>query len=152
MFRIFLQETYEIEDCNYYNSGTITSSQTLNVPNLPVNFKATFKVKKTASSMVASWLNIGTDANNLIFFGQAGANYLGVYKKVSGSNTNMGGQNVLSSLNTDYLIEFTYEDGALTLKCNNATITGNYTFTGRNFVSTNIEANNSMKELKIKAL
>ena len=147
-----LQETYEIEDCTYYNSGTITGSQTLNIPNIPVNFKATVTIKRTAQTDALSWLNIGTDANNCFFFGQVGVDSVGIFKKVNGTNTVLQAEYGVIQINNDYPMEFTYNDGTLTLKVGGKTLNGSFTETNRNYVSTNIGANNSMKELKIKPL
>ena len=147
-----VSKTYELEDCNYYNSGTITGDNVLSIPNMPVNYYISFKTKYTASSGRVGWLNVGKDTNNLLFCGQVGSTALGVFKKVNGTQTPISTQNVLTSQNTEYLIEWTYENGQITVKCGNTTLTGSHTLTDRDLISTHIEANNSMKELKIKPL
>lgn len=149
---MFLTKTYAIEDCTYYNSGTITGSQTLNIPNIPTNFKATYKLKRTSTSDALSWLNIGTDANNCFFFGQVGGDTIGIFKRVNGTNTSLKYEGGVVQQNVEYLMDFTYNNGALTLIGCGRTLTASYTETNRSFVSTNVGVNNYMKELKIKPL
>ena len=149
---MFLTKTYEVEDCVYYNSGTITGSQTLNIPNIPTNFKATYKMKATSTNDALSWLNVGNDANNCFFFGQIGSDAIGIFKRVNGTNASLNHKYSVVQQNVEYLMEFTYNNGALTLIGCGQTLTGSFTETNRSFVSTNIGANNSMKELKIKPL
>lgn len=119
---------------------------------MPTNFYASFTIQKTSTSNALSWLNVGADTNNCLFFGQVGQSALGMFKRQSGSNTVISSDNVLTAWNTDYLIEFSYVDGALTLKGGNKTLTGSWTYTTRSHVSTNIQSNNSMTGLKIKPL
>ena len=147
---IIFTEIY-VQDCTYYNGGTITGSQTLNIPNLPVNFKATYKLKKTGNDAL-SWLNVGNDANNCFFFGQIGSDAIGIFKIVNGTNTALKYEGGLVQQGVEYLMEFTYNNGSLTLIGCGRTLTASYTETNRGFVSTNISVNNSMKELKIKPL
>ena len=149
--RSLVSKTYAVEDCVYYNSGTITGIQTLNIPNIPTNFKATYKLKKTGNDAVC-WLNVGNDANNCFFFGQLGGDTLGIFKKVNGTNTSLKHEAGLVQQNVEYLMDFTYNNGSLTLIGCGRTLTASYTETNRSFVSTNVGANNSMKELKIKPL
>ena len=146
-----LTQIFAIEDCCYYNSGTLNSDTTLSIQNMPTNFYASFTTHYSGSSGRISWLMVGADSNNHIFFGQVGGTVMGIFKKVSGSNTNISSQSILTS-STDYLQEFTYEDGALTLKCGSTTLTGSYIHTDRNYVVAHIESNNVMKGLKIKPL
>jgi hypothetical protein len=148
---MLVSKTYGIEDCTYYNSGTITGSQTLNIPNIPTNFKATYKLKKTGNDAVC-WLNVGNDANNSFFFGQIGSDAIGIFKRVNGTNASLNHKYSVVQQNVEYLMEFTYNNGALTLIGCGQTLTGSFTETNRSFVSTNIGADNSMKELKIKPL
>lgn len=145
-------EIYEVEDCTYYNSGTLTGNTTLNISNIPVNFNISFKTHYTSSSGRASWLNIGKDTNNLIFCGQVGSTAFGMYKKVNGTQSLITSQQNIFTSQTDYLIEWTYEDGVLTAKTGTTTLTGNHTITDRDLISTSIDTNNIMKELKIKPL
>ena len=143
-------ETYTIRDAVYYNPDTLTSSQTLNIPNIPTNFKATWKLKKTGST-TSSWFEIGTDSNNLFFGGQVGATIMGIYKKVNGSQSYINYTDAGLSLNTEYQVELTYENGTITLKCNNKTVTASYTYASRDYVKLNID-NNQMSELMIMPL
>lgn len=149
--RILQSEISALEDCIYYNNDTLTGNQVLNISGITTNFKASFITHFTASNGRASWLNIGGDSNNLIFFGQVGSTTLGIFKKVNGQNTGLTTRDVLRE-SKDYNMEFTYEDGALTLKCDYTTLTASYTYTGRSYVSTNIDTNNIIKNLKIKPL
>ena len=115
------------------------------------NFKATWILKKTGST-TSSWLEVGADSSNLIFGGHVGSAIIGVYKKVSGSQSNLHyTDGAVTSMNTEYPIEFTYENGILTVKCNGKTSSGSYTYTSRGYANLHIDAN-QMKELKIKPL
>ena len=143
-------ETYSIKDAVYYNSGTLTSSQILNIPNIPQNFKATWKLKPVTSS-TNSWLEIGTDSNNLFFAGQVGNNVIGIYKKVNGTQNYITYDNLTLSQSTEYPVEMSYNNGTITFKANNKTETVNYTLTDRTYSYIKIQ-NNQFKELLIMPL
>ena len=123
----------------------------MNISNIPTNFKATYKLKKTGNEALC-WLNVGNDANNCFFFGQVGGDTIGIFKRVNGTNTALKYEGGVVQQGVEYLMEFTYNNGALTLIGCGQTLTASYTETNRGFVSTNISVNNSMKELKIKPL
>ena len=122
----------------------------MNIPNIPLNYKCTYKTQYNGSNR-AAWICIGKDANNHLFFGQVGSTALGIFRKVNGTNTGMATQNVLTQ-SVEYLHTFQYESGALSLNVNNTTLTANYTLTERDYVYLNVDSNNHIKELKIKPL
>ena len=81
-FRIFLQETFVIEDDFYYNLNVYsTSSATLNIP-LPSTFELEYVIKQTNSNASVPYLDIGDSSNNRMLVGQytrAGANGIITY-------------------------------------------------------------------------
>ena len=80
---------------------------------------------------------IGNDSNNLLLFGIQGANgtLCGITVRENGVYTDADSDTVLNT-NTEYLFEYTYENGVQALKVNNHTFTvTNSNITGRNYVS-----------------
>jgi len=150
---ILLIQTYSIEDCNYYNSGDITSVTELTVPSLPVNFKASWKLQRVGSGASTSWLEVGTDSNNCILGGQTGSNQqIGIFCKVGGTYVASQSENGVFPQGVDSLTELAYNDGTITISYGNTTKTITSTqITSRTFVRANIVSNH-MKELKIKPL
>lgn len=107
---------------------------------MPVNFKATFTVTNNGTGN--AWLEVGKDSDNLFFGGKVGRTAMGIYKKVNGSQTDIGNDisNAFPS-NQAYSIEMTYEDGIITCKANGYTSTANYTLTDRDYVRLQIYVN-----------
>ena len=127
-----LSDTVNLIDACYYNPNSMTSSTTLSISDIPTNFKATFKAKSTR----VSFINIGSDYNNLVLFGITGSSGrgAGIFVRENGSYTNIDQDSVLSS-NVEYEFEYTYIDGVQTLKVNNHTFTvNNSNITSRSYV------------------
>lgn len=127
-----LSDTVNLIDACYYNTSAMTSSTTLSISDIPTNFKATFKAKATR----VSFINIGSNYNNLVLFGIIGSSGrgAGIFVRENGSYTNIDQDSVLSSY-VEYEFEYTYIDGVQTLKVNNHTFAvNNSNITGRSYV------------------
>ena len=122
---------------------------------MPVNFVATFKVKRASgSSSNQSWLEVGSDSQNCIFGGQDGRDgSIGVYVRVNNAYEKYEHSNDgVLSVNVETPVEFKYDNGSISVKANNTTksLTSS-TITARSYVKTNITSN-QMKELLIMPL
>ena len=136
----------------------MTTSQTLDIPNIPQNFKCKFKVKCdniTQSSLNTAWLEIGSDNNNLILFGNTGSRgHIGIFVKVNGSFVAYNQEQYLLA-QTWTELSYTYENGVQTISDGTHTVTvNNSQITGRNYVYfRNASSNrNPIKELMILPL
>ena len=116
-----MQETYSIEDCRYYST---TSYNTNTNPNISLtgltDFELDFKLTKSVNGATA-YLQLGENNNNKYMMGLVGSQYydLRVY-----NNGSIVWNNAQSSLpNGTYDTVFTMENGVITWKCNNKTIT-----------------------------
>ena len=122
---------------------------------MPVNFVATFKVKRASgSSSNSSWLEVGSNSQNCIFGGQDGRDgSIGVYVRVNNAyeQYDHSSDGVLS-IGVETPVEFKYNNGAISVKANNTTksLTSS-TITARSYVKCNI-LSNQMKELLIMPL
>lgn len=147
---VISSETYSIRDAIKYISGSITSSQTISVPNLPTNFKCEFKVKGTTDNVsgFAAWVEVGSDSNNLILFGRTtSTSYTGILVKVNGYyEVIQRGSGKYQS--DDVLYSYTYENGSQAITDGTQTVTANNSqITNRNYVNTYIGTNMYIKEL-----
>ena len=113
---MFLTKTYSIRDAIYYNSNSISTSQSLSVSNIPTNCKILFKVNTpTTGVSTGAYLKLGSNANNCIFIGQIGSNGAsGIWVRVNGSNVVQNHSLVLPV--GENLAEYTYDDGVQTFK------------------------------------
>lgn len=135
---MFVSETFSIRDSIKYVSDTLTSSQSLSVPNLPTNFKCVFKVKAdnvTESPSNNAWLEVGSNSNNLLLFGNVGSRgQIGLFVKVNGSYVANDSVTALSA-QTWTELTYTYEDGVQTITDGNNTVTlTNSQITARSYV------------------
>ena len=147
-----VSETFVVRDTIKYIPSELTSSQTLSVPNPPTNFKCSFKVSDVANSGKSSYLQIGSDTNNCLCIGNSGGRTLAILVRVSGSYATMQYQENVLQTGTDNLIEYSYEDGSQTIKCNGTTVTlSNTQITARNYVGSYIN-NSNMKEIIFELL
>ena len=142
-----------MEDCITYFENTLSSNQTLSVPNLPTNFKAEFKVYRTTSSSNTAWIEVGSNSNNMILFGNAGSTgHMGIFVKINGSYVANEGIDGRVSVNNWTELTYTYNDGVQTITDGTETVTlTNNQITARSYVYFR-RVNNSMKELKFKPL
>ena len=153
---MFVSETYSIRDAIYYNSGTITSSTELSIPSMPVNFVATFKVRRPSGEYRnnQSWLEVGSNNQNCIFGGQDGRDgSIGVYVRVNNSYEKYEhSADRIINTDVDTPVEFKYNNGNISVTANNTTksLTSS-TITARSYVKCNIN-DNQMKELLIMPL
>lgn len=156
----YLTKTYSIRDGIYYNPNVISSSTLLNIANIPTNFKASFKVKpiQNTGHSEAGWVEIGSDAQNNIMFGQmSGANrQTGIYiRKNNAYETYQMSSNGVIDWNTETLCEYEYNNGVQKISANNTDVTlTNSSITARSFVRINIAytGSNSITELLIMPL
>lgn len=155
---MFLIQTYAIEDCIKYISSELTSSQSLSIPNIPTNFKASFKVKCdniTQSSNNTAWLEIGSDSDNFILLGNSGSKgHIGIFIKKNGNYVANDATQCLPA-QTWTELTYTYNNGvqSITDGTNTVTLT-NSDITARNYSYFRNASNNKnpIKELKIKPL
>ena len=149
---ILLQETYAIRDAIYYNANNITSATSLNIPNIPTNFKAIFK--HTANANQNAWVEVGADSSNALVFGRTGINYqLGVLARVNGSYASSQTQNSVFSSNTETEVIYIYDDGVQTVTANNVTLTiTNSSVTLRDYSIISNYGNGNIKGLTILPL
>ena len=151
----FVTETYEVKDAILYNPNSITTTTSWNIPDMPSNFKATFKVTNPEISGATSWLIIGADANNHLFAGQVGyTGTVGVYVRVNGSYEKYDAQDRVLTKNTDNLITFTSNNNVHSVNYGNVTRTvTSSTITARNYVQAKVDnTSNPIKELLIMPL
>ena len=147
-----LSKTYSIRDALKYFDTTFTSSQTLNIPNIPTNFKAVFK--HTASASQNAWVEIGADSSNALVFGRTGVNYnLGVFTRVNGSYVANQTQNNVFPANVETEVEYIYDNGVQTIKANGTTLTiTNSSITSRTYSAISSYGNGNIKDLTILPL
>ena len=174
MFCIFLQKTYELEDCHFYSkdgtklTGTYTTATesgysyitnmqddvSVPVSDLPSHFVFSMKhyAGGTGSWGNALWL-IGSDASNGVLIGAERTNTrLRIYDWSNGSASVQQTKNSSYTANSWYDLEIEYDNGTWTVRANGNTISYSKSF------ATNIIKNYSetryarLRELKIKAL
>ena len=150
-----LQETYELCDAILYHPNEISSNTTWNNPNMPTNFKATFKVRNPEIRGCTTWLIVGADENNHLFGGQTGySGTFGVFVRVNGSYEISNFVDHSLPKNTDTLITFTSNNNvhSVTHGSVTKTVTSN-TITARNYVKAKVDdSQNPMTDLLIMPL
>lgn len=122
---------------------------------MPLNFKATFKVRNPEIRGATSWLIVGADANNHLFAGQVGyTGTIGIYVRVNGNYETYDNQDHALPKNTDSLITFTSNNNVHSLNYNNVTRTvTSSTITARNYIQAKVDmASNPIMELLIMPL
>lgn len=117
---------------------------------MPTNFKCEFKGKGTTGSVTgsASWVEIGSNSNNLILFGRtSSASHTGIFVKVNGNYVvSQQGNSKYQSNDVQYIYE--YDNGSQSVNDGSQTVTTNNSqITSRNYVNLNIRANMYIKEL-----
>lgn len=145
-----LSESVNLIDAVYYHSSPFTTPTTLNIPNLPSNFQASFICK---TSRVA-WFEYGADTNNRIICGVTGANstQMGLHVTQNGSSVASDYQNVLSA-NTDVELTYTVIDGVHTITDGTHTVSlTNSIISARNYSKVHLESTMYLKELLIVPL
>lgn len=147
-----VSEIYSIRDAIYYNANNITSATTLNIPNIPTNFKCLFN--HTASASQNAWIEIGSDSSNTLVFGRTGVNnQLGLLTRVNGSYVANQTQNGVFTTGTETEVEYTYENGLQTIKANGTTLTiTNSSITSRTYSAISNYGNGNIKGLTILPL
>ena len=149
---MFLQETYSIEDCTYYDSTSHTSTETVDIP-LPSAFELSFKVRRTTTNTNASYLEIGGNSGNTALFGQVGSSgisQLRLYNSEgSSSYTNVELGN--NSTGTDTHYTWIKNGSSNTVSMDSTTQTTTNSLTHSKIRKLSI-TNNVIKELKIKPL
>lgn len=147
-----LVQTYgNIIDAWFYSPNTFNNTFAQFTSNIPTNFKATFKIKKTDGSGVGSYFQIG-ESNKGVLCGYGFANYK---CRIFDWNLGTSGTNGISgniSTNTWYDVELTYKDGVWTVIFDNNTMTYSKTYSTRDYVGCRTEANGHMKDILIKQL
>lgn len=133
---LLIQTCDIIDTIKYYDS--LTSVQTLSVPNLPTNFKCVFQVKPdniTESPSNAGWIEVGSDMNNLTLFGNIGSKgQIGIFVKINGSYVISDNSPCLSA-QTWAELTYTYEDGVQTITDGTNTVTlTNSQITARDYI------------------
>ena len=145
-----VSKTFVIRDGIKYIPSELTSAQTLSVPNLPTNFKCVFKVyveNVTMSNQNSAWLDVGSDSNNQVLFGNIGRyGAMGIFVKVSGSYVASDSTQCLTA-QTWTELTYTYNNGVQTISdgTNSVTLT-NSQITGRNYVHFS-NVTNKIKEI-----
>ena len=149
--RIFLTQTYGIQDCWYYNSGTISSTTVLTLPTISSPFELSFK--NVRASKGNSWVEIGTDASNNIFTGQvSGSGAFGLYERINGSYAHNSTQGTFPT-NSETQVVMTLSNNTLTSVKGSDTLTfSNISITGGTYCRVYLADGNSIKQLKIKPL
>lgn len=147
---MILSETYDIKDAIYYNPNALSSSQTISIPDLPTNFKCEFKGKGTTGEVTdsAAWIEVGSDANNLILFGRTSSkSHTGIFVKVNGSYT-VSQQGNSKYQSDDILYSYEYNNGSQSITDGTQTVTAsNSQITNRNYVRASIGTNMYIKEI-----
>ena len=149
---MFLQETYAIEDCAYYNPNSITSIQTVSIT-LPSSFEISFTTKRTSNSGNSSYLEIGGDTGNTALMGQLGSSgesRVRIYtSEGSSSFTDHSSSN--TPINTDSLHKWVHNGSDNTYNMNNNPVTWTDDKTHSKIRKLNLN-NNKVEGLKVKAL
>ena len=83
--RTFVSKTYSIEDCNYYNVNSISSTTTLNIQ-LPSDFEISYKITGTTGKTV--WLELGDNSSNSGLIGQIGSSGITSFRCGGADHTN----------------------------------------------------------------
>lgn len=144
-----LSDTVNLIDAYYYNPNTLTSSQTINISNLPTNFKCKFKVNVVDASVLnTAWLEVGSNNNNCLLFGNTGSyKTIGIFVKVNGSYVVSDSRNDVLPINNWQELTYIYNNGVHTLTDGINTITlNNSQITARDYVYFRNETN-QIKEI-----
>ena len=150
--RIFLIQTYAIEDCTFYSPSTYNNANTEWASNTPTNFKATFEVEylSSGSGGVGAYFQIG-EANKGILCGYYGQSQVRIFDWQIGSS---GTKTIVSNLtgNAYHDVEISYNEGTWTVKVDDTTDTYSKTYTTRDYVGCRCEQRGYIKNVKIKPL
>ena len=148
-----VEQSINLEDTFYYNP-LITTTSVLSIPNFPINFKTSFKIKRASSGSSGAWLEVGQNVDNCILIGNTSSEgSFGIFIRQNGSYTaqKMSDNEVLIR-NTETLIEYSLNNGVHTIKANNITLTlNNSNITSRDYIRGFI-LNNMIKDLIIYEL
>lgn len=147
---MFSTQTYDIADTIKYFDTTFTSTQIISLPDtIQVNFKCIYKTTDyTSTTNGGAWVEIGSDSNNLILFGETSSDSkLGIFVKVSGTNVVVQqGESIL--VNSDVEHEYSYNNGSQSVSANNKTVTfSNSQITGRTYGRIFIQGGRKIKDL-----
>lgn len=152
----FLTKTFSIRDairCNPNDYVTGNTAQTVSMGyNLPSAFRVLFKIKATASDYCSSYIFIGQNTTNAIVVGHTSSlNGCNILIRNNGSYVKQS-EYISVSTNTEYEIEYTYDNGSHTLKVGNTTKTlSDTSITPSQIIEASIR-NNQCKELTILPL
>ena len=168
---VFLQETYELQDCvkygfnnwtGSYNTGTdtydyLTPTSTGVSPNisLPSSFKMSYKFKnmRTDNDYTGTglWV-IGADVNNGVLIGHEGTDRrIRIYSRTGGSNTARATENYVYSYQTWTDAEITYNNGTISMTVGGKTVS--YSLSSTAFMQFYMSYSMlRIAEFKIKAL
>ena len=147
---MFLQETYGIEDCDYYSTTTYSSGADINKAILNKDAcKVEFDLVKGASGSGA-YLHVGDNASNKWGIGLVGSGSYGFLLDHNGSRVT--GQYSTGLSNGTFHCEFTYDNGSVTCKINNQTKTYSYTQPLSNVLKADCWSSGQIKNIKVKAL
>ena len=134
---MLLTETYEITDAIKYISDTLSSGQTINISDLPTNFKCKFKAKvEDTSEINNAWLEVGSNNNNCLLFGNTGSyKTIGIFVKVNGSYVINDSRDDVLPVNDWTELTYIYNNGVQTISDGTNTVTlNNNQITARDYV------------------
>ena len=149
---MFSSEIYEVEDCTYYNSNSVTSAQTVSI-NLPSAFEISFTVKRTHTSSDHSFLEIGGDTGNTALMGQVGSSGESEVRIYDSEGSSGYSRHLTSNntINTDTLYKWVHNGTDNSFSMNSDTITWTDSKTHSKIRKLTINRN-KVEGLKVKPL
>ena len=146
-----LQETYIIEDVDYYFPDTYNNGVVQLCSHISTNFKAEYKIRITQTSYHGHYFQVG-DASGAMLIGTTSptSNKTSIFAwNISGGSTNLPGS---LQLDTWYTVEVSYIDGVWTVTIDGESATLQQQYTNRNYVGVRPETYGYVKEIKITEL
>lgn len=152
---MFVSKIYSLVDAHYYDATNYSSSRSsLNIGLPTGNFEISFKAKPTSRTGSYCALNIGTDSNHRVYFGQGNPNgncTLYIKNSTSSPLYNQSTSSV-TTLNEWNLITLQYVDGLWKVLFNNESLSYSYSSVPHTKIFSNDCTSNNIKDLIIKPL
>lgn len=153
--RTLVSKRYDIIDAHYYDATNYSSSRSsLNIGLPTGDFEISFKAKPTSRTGSYCALNIGTDSNHRVYFGQGNPNgncTLYIKNSTSSPLYNQSTSSV-TTLNEWNLITLQYVDGLWKLLFNDESLSYSYSSVPHTKIFSNDCSSNNIKDLIIKPL
>ena len=143
-------QTYNIEDCTYYNPNAFTNKTSMNITLPNGDFEISFKVLRQSNNSNSSYIHLSNGTSDTALIGQLGSSgACGVWLYYSSTPTQYNYSS--SDLNSETSISYKKEGttGTFTVGNSSTTITDNLSHTKCNYIDV---TNNKCQYLKIKPL